>query len=1161
VRFHAIFRVRELVRTLVQKARRTAVFVLVLVVLAAAVVLGKNALLNEVRKGIRKNYAYGRLAVDYFPPALVVEDLRSLADPPAVRVKRVRIEVPYLSLLRNRKSLSVSLDSPEFHIVRRPAAPRTKPREPISLLSLPFIIERGLIENGAVVFEAGKLTLEVRGIRALVTQDGQAFTVRATAETSDYMSAGQPARSLGGLTVLLSGQGEDVAIERLAVDGPGLTVNAAGRLRNLFDPTIDLEARFDADTEPLDALLHLPFGWKGRAGGEGRLERKDGLITFTTSVASDDLALSGVPMGRLRGRFELRPGAGGTLTADIRKPGRPAESLILSFRGGRVEGRAESLFLDPVFSDLAIPWPVRTPVTGTFSLENRVLAADAVFTGDSLERQGDLFAFRGAAKVGVDFLAHRITIDAPGLESNFGRLDAKADIALKGDMDTRIRGEISDVKETREFVSLAIGQKFAFGEIRGRGYADVRLTGRSASPLVSINATLSPGGFELFDAADVGADVLVSPAGFEGRFDVDDPSLKGLVRIKTHDDSLEVEVENGEGELASILPALEVPVALTGRTAGDFRMADTAGEREFSGTFTSPEIRGYGETATNVTGRLEWKAGRISFPELAMDFHGGRFEGRLAAGTASGEFDVDLRGEELDFASVVGVAGGRLSLSLAGRGVFGRDKLGGLFSVKDLALSPLDRTEARGDLKLDIGGGRVLLEVNGQIAAGENPLSAAFAFPLSGEPFAGTIKGSLADLDLIVPWDGAKGRLNYIADVKDAEPAARVTLSLDAAGPVMPLPGFAYAITDFTLAGKFVDGVLTMTSIGGKLGGGAVTGSGEVGIGEGGIASMDMRFQGKDMVLAPMERMRTQADASLRILKDKRRFVTEGEILLKRLTWRREIYEEFGFSSQTDEEPSGPSFFDGMSLNIRLRADENATIENSLGRFNARFNLTATGAFEAPVLLGDIDLESGDFFFQDRSFRVIHGRLSFADPVRSEPYLDFRGETYVKDYRVTLNLSGPTSRLKPEFSSSPPLPPEEILSLLALGESFRRMYYSYSGDRSTALNTASLLTYQIADLAKKRTGGLFSLDRLRIDPYIPEGAPGGIAARITVGKKVSKNLLFLYSTILANSTVMAEIDEVPIFRMEWDISRRFSLVGGRDDRGRLSFDVKFRKRF
>jgi len=250
-----------------------------------------------------------------------------------------------------------------------------------------------------------------------------------------------------------------------------------------------------------------------------------------------------------------------------------------------------------------------------------------------------------------------------------------------------------------------------------------------------------------------------------------------------------------------------------------------------------------------------------------------------------------------------------------------------------------------------------------------------------------------------------------------------------------------------------------------------------------------------------------------------------------------------------------------MTLNIHLRADENMVIENSLGKFNGRFNLTATGAFDSPVLLGEIDLGSGDFYFQDRNFRVINGRLSFVDPINTEPYLDFRGETYVKDYRVTLSLSGPVSRLKPDFSSSPPLPPDEILSLLALGDAFKRTYISYSGDRSTASNTASLLTFQIADQARKKTGGFFSVDRFRIDPYFPETSPGGIAARITVGKKISRNLLFIYSTILANSTVMAAIEEVPIFRMEWDISRKFSLVGGRDDRGRLSFDVKYRKRF
>lgn len=1163
MRVHSVFRIREQVRALVLRLRRIGVLILVLAVLAVSLVVGKNILLNEVRNEVRKTLTYDRLKLSYFPPALVIENLRSIEEPAAIRVRRVRIEVPYMSLLRNRKVLSVVLDAPELRIKPRAKdAPRRKSRPPLSILSLPFVIEQGLVENGSVVFETGGATVEVRDIRALVTQDGEDFSIRATAGRSGYSTPARGAASLGALTVLLTGKGENVAIDRLSIDGDGLTLEAKGGLRDPFDPDGELEGRFEVDTEILDTLLHLPFDWRGVAAGEGRIVRRDGRISAATSLGSKTLVLCDVPMGSLEGRFELAPETGGWLEAAFQKPGRPAEHLSLTFIGGRVEGRAAPLFIDPVFREIDIPWPVKSPVWGEFSLQDRKLTAEAEFRDGSLERSGDRFAFRGAAKVGVDFAAHLVSIAAPGLESSFGRFEATAEIDLKGAIDTRIRGEIADVKETREFVSLVLDQEFGFGEIRGKGYVDVRLSGRAAAPDVSLKATLSPGGFGLIDAATAEADVVFSGAGFEGNFVIDDPELKGRVRVKTAGDSLEVDVRGGEGELARILPSLEVPVALAGRAAGDFRMTDSAGAREFSGTFTSPEVTGYGETARNVSGRLEWKNGVLSFPELAMDFHGGRFDGRLSLGLVGGAFDIDVRGEELDFRTIVPSAGGRLSLSLAGRGVFGRDKLPGLFSITDLALSPLDRTEARGELRLDVASGRVLLDLDGRLAAGANPFQAAFVFPLSGEPFTGTVTGSLNDLDLVMPWDGAKGKLDFTADIAEAEPAARISIALSGAGPVIPLPGFAYALTDFTMTGKFADNRLAFSAITGKLGGGAVRISGDIGLGEAGIAAMDLRFEGKDMVLSPMTRLRIQADASLRLLKDDKRFVTDGEILFKRMDWRREIYEEFSFSTPTDEpEAEGPSFFDGMTLNIRLRADENAVIDNSLGRFNGRFNLTATGALSSPVLLGDLDLGSGDFYFQDRSFRVIFGRLSFTDPVNTEPFLDFRGETYVKDYRVTLDMSGPVSRLKPEFSSSPPLPPEEILSLLALGESFRRMYYSYAGDRSTALNTASLLTYQIADLAKKRTGGLFSLDRFRIDPYIPERAPGGIAARITVGKKVSKNVLFIYSTILANSTVMAEIDEVPIFRMEWDISKRFSLVGGRDDRGRLGLDIKFRKRF
>lgn len=1163
MRLHSIFRIREHVRVLVQKVRRVAVFVLVPGVLFSSLVVGKNVFLGEVRKEIRKSFAYDSLKLSYFPPALVLENVRSLAGPPTFRARRVRVEVPYLSLLRNRKVLSVALDSPEIRLApAAPGAPRPKAKLPRSAFSLPFIIERGLVENGSVSFETGAATVEVRGLRALVTQSGEEFSVRATAARSGYSSPAQNLDFGGALTLLLSGRGEAVKIDRLTVEGPDVALQAEGSIRNFLDPEVELDARFDIETAFLDAVLRMPFEWKGKVGGEGKLRRRSGELAFETSLASDALVLCGVPMGRIRGRLDLALATGGRIDLAIQKPGLPAESLSLTFLHGRVEGRAAPVFLDPVFREIKIPWPVKSPAWGTFTLENLKLTADAEFRDSSLAREGDLFSFRGGAKVGVDFATDNVSIRTPGLESNFGRLEASAAIDLAGDIDARIRGQVFDVKQTREFVSLVLNETFGFGEIRGAGYADVRLSGKSAAPVVSLKATLSPGGFDLFDAAFVETEAVISGGGFEGLFDVDDPELKGRVRVKTDGDTLEVDVKNGEGELARILPALEVPVSLSGRASGDFRMVQKAGGQEFSGNFTSPEITGYNEKAGRVSGRLEWQDGILSFPELAMDFYGGRIDGRLLVGTVNGEFDFDLRGEELDFHQIVSAASGRLSLALAGRGVFGKDKLGGLFSIKDMILSPLEKTEARGDLQLDVAGGHVLLGLKGGLVPGENPFEAAFDFPLSGGLFSGVVKGRIGNLDLVWPWYGAQGHLDYTADVKETATKPRVAVVLDAEAPVMPLPGFAYALTDFTASANYLDDVLTITSLGGKLGGGDVRGSGEVGIGDSGIATMDLRLEAKDMVLSPMERMRAQADATLRLLKDKKRFVTEGELLFRRLTWRREIYEEFGFSSEVEPTAdTGPSFFDGMSLNIRLRADENVTIENSLGKFTGRFNLTATGGFDAPVLLGDIDLGSGDLYFQDRSFRVINGRLSFVDPVNTEPHLDFRGETYVKDYRVTLNMSGPVSRLKPEFSSSPPLPPEEIMSLLALGEAFKRTYYSYSGDRSTAMSTASLLTYQIADQAKRRTSGLFSLDKFRIDPYIPERAPGGIAARITVGKKVSGNLLFIYSTILANSTVTAAEREFDIFRMEWEISRKFSLVGGRDDRGRLSFDVKYRKRF
>ena len=305
------------------------------------------------------------------------------------------------------------------------------------------------------------------------------------------------------------------------------------------------------------------------------------------------------------------------------------------------------------------------------------------------------------------------------------------------------------------------------------------------------------------------------------------------------------------------------------------------------------------------------------------------------------------------------------------------------------------------------------------------------------------------------------------------------------------------------------------------------------------------------MLLSLLERTRALADGYLKLFKDRDLFMLEGDFLVKRLSWKRELNEKFVFySSPYYQSQTEPGIFDDLTLNIRLRANDNAWMENSLGKLEGRFDLTIAGNVNLPILTGDIEALRGDVNFQDREFRILSGRVSFINPQSIEPYLEFKGETYVKDYRVTFSLNGLLDHLNPEFSSSPPLPPEDVLALLAMGEAFQR---TYSYDTSTQFRTASLLSFQLAEEAKKRAEKLFRLDRFRIDPFVM-GSSAETRARLTVGKKISRNFFILYSTNLSTQR-----DE--LIRLEWELTNDLSIVSMRDEKGRISFDVKVHKRF
>ena len=536
---------------------------------------------------------------------------------------------------------------------------------------------------------------------------------------------------------------------------------------------------------------------------------------------------------------------------------------------------------------------------------------------------------------------------------------------------------------------------------------------------------------------------------------------------------------------------------------------------------------------------------------MSFDYYGGKVKGNCQFSTLHKILGLDLAMADMELNQVTPGVTGKLSFAVRGAGRLGGKIGAGRFEIKDLAFDSFQPTAARGELELRLSEDSAGLTVKGGFSPGGNDFLVNAQVPFTGDSIAVDLKGSISNLDLLLPWKGAKGLLNYVVEIRGSPAAPQISGAIDVQGTVLPFPEFSQAVTNYAGLVIIKDNVATVRSFKGTLGGGEIQGGGEVVLGKGGSPTIDLTFQGRNLQLSPFERTLANADVLLRLIKNEKRFVLEGNFDVHRLLWRREVLEKFLFSSvRYPETQIKPGFFDDMTLDLHLRATDNAWVENSLGRMRGRFDLTITGNVLDPIVLGTIDITSGEVKFQDRKFQVLRGRLSFFNPSSSEPYIDAQAETYVNDYRVTITLSGLFSQLRPQFNSSPPLPPEDILALLALGEAFRRTYRT---ETSTQMSSASLVSFQLTEPAQRTAAKLFSLERIRIDPFLM-GSSAEMTARLTVGKSISSNFFIYYSTNLTRQTE-------EIIRLEWDLTNEFSLVGTRNEFGRVSVDFKIRRRF
>jgi len=1138
----------SLIRRFHKKITRAASVVGIVLLLYLAGVIVKSLFLHQVKTRIRSSFDYNELHLTPFPPTLIMYEVRSLSASPFIAADKVSISISFRSLFSREKPIDVLIDRPVLRIY----SPATGESRSGLSTALPFAVSKILIREGNLFYWGEKLRVQSRGVNILIRPRKEEIDLRLVSEENTFAMADREDVLKGRLSLRLHGNDSGINLDRLRWKGSQGFIKAEGVVLNLSDPEVQIRTRFRFQPDPILGLLDVPFEWGGRAEGRGMLVRRNGRIDFRTDISHKNLILNQIPVGKVDGVLEVAGAGGAEMEFSIRNRGRPVERVRISVNRKKVEGSVRGVHLDAVINAVPLPWPVASPAWGTFQVDEKRLSVKAEFRDDLEYSVPGRFPFRGEVELDWDG-DKEIHFSSRNLDSSFSRLDLRGHLRVERDMDIVIAGDVKDAAQAREFTSLALGKPFRFPEIRGKGRTDIHIFGDSINPQIKAGLDVSPGGFDTLNAERVQGEVELIGNDFFGRFTVEDPLFQGKVGLFTNLEETRVALQVEKGRVETILPAFDIRIPFEGEAEGSFEFEQKGLSIQFKGNFSGARMNLSGQLLTDVKGKIVWAepGGILEFPELAFGWHDGRLEGKLSFRFPEEMFDISLKARNIDLSLMKKGARGLLEFLAEGQGRFGDDVVSGSYHIEKFQFEPFQESDVEGRLELSLPKNVLRCGLTGRFLPGDNELEMTLDIPLDENSWNGEVRGSFSNPDLIFPWKGVQGKINYLGEINGSPSAPHIKGAIDFSGPLLPIPRFAHAVRDYRGLIFVDDGRFSLRSFQGKLGGGDVQGTGALFVGREGVEDINIRAEGKNLLLSPLERTLVLADADLILIKEEERFELGGDVQLRRLLFRREFTEKFAFSSNPYYSTErAPSLFDDLSLNIRVIGEDNVWIENSWGRIRGAVDLTLAGGIRSPVVLGDIEAREGEVYFQDRDFKVISGKLSFFNPLAVEPYISFKGETYVKDYRVTFSLDGFVNSLSPEFASSPPLPPEDVLALLALGDAFRRTYHY---DRSIGQSTASLLSFQLSEEAQKRAEKLFSIDSIRIDPFIL-GSSAEMTARLTVGKKISRNFFILYSTNLG--TQRAEIT-----RLEWELTNDLSIVGTRNEMGRISFDVKIHKRF
>jgi translocation and assembly module TamB len=385
--------------------------------------------------------------------------------------------------------------------------------------------------------------------------------------------------------------------------------------------------------------------------------------------------------------------------------------------------------------------------------------------------------------------------------------------------------------------------------------------------------------------------------------------------------------------------------------------------------------------------------------------------------------------------------------------------------------------------------------------------------------------------------------------------AGRLSLQSDSA----TYGDFPVALSDVTGDVLFDINRLTFDNVRATVGGGRVDLTGSVSYGEGPL-HYDVAARGRDIRVRYPEGMSWLMRGNLRLQGGTTDGSLTGRVVVERLllTEGLDLSGLMGAKAQAATVSAATAeYLRNFQLDIEGVSSPDAQVQWNAARFASEAQLRIRGTADRPVILGHVHLLAGEFDFRGNHFRLTRGDINFANPFRLDPLFDLEAATTVEQYDVTIQLSGPGSRLHLSYRSDPPLPPTDVISLLALGRTSEATDIR-TGTTTSALGdpgAQALLGEAVSSQVGGRVEKLFGVSRFRVDPGLTGvGTTQNTTARITVQQRVSHDLTITYVTDVTST-------QRQVIQFEYSVSRKLTIRALRDENDTYGVDFILRKYF